>query len=81
MHIIVFSEDRKSTELNANCQELGIPIDIATSPMPENVPLNDKKGIYWEGCGEGKDAEKQVLETVAFITYLMENPLSFPAVC
>ena len=80
MHLNVFRENLKSSDLLADCQGLGIPIDISVSPMPETSPLNDKKGIYWGGIGEGKDSEKQVLETIAFITYLMENRISFPAV-
>ena len=81
MHLIVFSEDGESTELHTSCQTLGIPIEVTTSPMSDSIPLNDKKGIYWGGIRDGKDMEKQVLEMVAFITYLMENPASFPAVC
>ena len=80
MHLVLFVKDRESADMNTHCQALGIPIDVSTSPIPDDILLNDKKGVYWEGIGEGKDMEKQVLETLAFITYLMENHASFPAV-
>ena len=76
MHIVVFSEEHTLSSIRKQSQNLGIPIDFSTEPMPVKVPLNDKSGVYWEGTYQSQ----QVEQTLAFITYLIDSPKLFPAV-
>lgn len=76
MHIVVFSEEHILSSIRKQSQNLGIPIDFSTEPMPVKVLWNDKSGVYWEGT----DQSHQVEQTLAFITYLIDFPKLFPAV-
>lgn len=76
MHIVVFSEEHILSSIRKQSQNLGIPIDFLTEPLPVKATLNDKSGVYWEGA----DQLQQVDQALAFITYLIDFPKLFPAV-